>query len=103
MWDDYTVIVVTEDEVLKNSLNCLLQSVGISVAFYNRAQDYLIASDPIQHGCLLVDANLSEMSSLQFQTELMLLRKPVPVVVMLMAVIQRLQYDHSRQAPEIVL
>lgn len=81
MHNEPTVYIVDDDEALCSSLSWLLQSVGLKSVIYNRAQDYLNAFDSKQHGCILLDIRMPQMSGLQLQEKLVELKNPLPIII----------------------
>lgn len=64
------VYVVDDDQAMAESLSWIIQSVGLKVKTYIRAQDFLDEFDPHQHGCLLLDVRMPGMSGPELQTKL---------------------------------
>ncbi len=64
------VYVVDDDQAMVESLSWIIQSIGIKVKTFTRAQDFLDQYDPHQHGCLLLDVRMPGMSGPELQTRL---------------------------------
>jgi len=64
------VYVVDDDQAMVESLSWIIESVGLKVKTYVRAQDFLDEYDPIQHGCLLLDVRMPGMSGPELQLRL---------------------------------
>ena len=64
------VYVVDDDQAMAESLSWIIQSVGLKVKTYTRAQDFLDDFDPAQHGCLLLDVRMPGMSGPELQSRL---------------------------------
>lgn len=64
------VYVVDDDQAMVESLSWIIESVGLNVKTYIRAQDFLDEYDPIQHGCLLLDVRMPGMSGPELQLRL---------------------------------
>lgn len=64
------VYVVDDDQAMVESMSWIIQSVGLKVKTFTRAQDFLEAFDPTQHGCLLLDVRMPGMSGPELQTKL---------------------------------
>lgn len=64
------VYVVDDDQAMVESLSWIIQSIGIKVKTFTRAQDFLDQFDPHQHGCLLLDVRMPGMSGPELQTRL---------------------------------
>ncbi len=74
------VIVVDDDDAVRNSLRLLLKSVGLPTLTHASAQEYLDAWDPAQPGCLVLDVRMPGMSGLELQEELNRRGAIVPVI-----------------------
>jgi FixJ family two-component response regulator len=75
-----TVIVVDDDDAVRNSLRLLLKSAGINSEVAASAQDYLGRFDATQGGCLLLDVRMPGMSGLELQQELNMRGATIPVI-----------------------
>jgi FixJ family two-component response regulator len=64
------VYIIDDEAALRDSLKWLLESVGMRVQTYSRAQDFLAGYAPDQPGCLLLDIRMPEMSGLYLQRRL---------------------------------
>ncbi len=67
---DPIVHVVDDDQAMVESLSWIIESVGLKVKTYTRAQDFLVQFNPKQHGCLLLDIRMPGMSGPELQTKL---------------------------------
>ncbi len=65
-----TVFIVDDDEEVRNGLQLLLESIGLSVICYASAANYLEAFDASLPGCLVVDIRMPGMSGLDMQEKL---------------------------------
>lgn len=70
MHRDPIVFVVDDDQAMVESLSWIIQSVGLKVKTFTRAQDFLDTYDPEQPGCLLLDVRMPGMSGPELQTRL---------------------------------
>jgi FixJ family two-component response regulator len=70
MIKDPIVYVVDDDQAMVESLTWVIQSVGLRVQAYTRAQDFLDHFEPQQPGCLLVDVRMPGMSGPELQSKL---------------------------------
>jgi FixJ family two-component response regulator len=75
-----TVIVVDDDDAVRNSLRLLLKSAGINSEVAASAQEYLGRFDATQGGCLLLDVRMPGMSGLELQQELNMRGATIPVI-----------------------
>ena len=75
------VHVVDDDPHLLKSLRWLLESVGLTVATYASAQDFLGDFDPVQPGCVLLDVRMARMSGLELAQLLQSRNITIPVIL----------------------
>lgn len=64
------VYVVDDDQAMVESLSWIIESVGIKVKTFTRAQDFLDEYNPQQPGCLLLDVRMPGMSGPELQAKL---------------------------------
>lgn len=67
---DPIVYVVDDDQAMVESLLWIIESVGLKVKVYVRAQEFLDEYEPNQHGCLLLDVRMPGMSGPELQLRL---------------------------------
>lgn len=67
---DQIVFVVDDDLAMVESLSWVIESVGLKVRTYTRAQEFLDNYNPLQGGCLLLDVRMPGMSGPELQTKL---------------------------------
>ncbi len=65
-----TVFVVDDDPAVRDSIRWLMESVGLRVETFDRAQDFLDACDVERAGCLVLDVRMPGMSGLEAQSVL---------------------------------
>jgi len=75
-----TVYVVDDDEMFRKSLHWLLESVGLPVAAFATAAEFLDAYRAGDPGCLVLDIRMPGMSGLQLQDELAARGVRLPIV-----------------------
>lgn len=75
-----TVFIVDDDPSHRDSLQFLLESVGLEVRSFASAQDFLDAADPQMTGCLLLDVRMPGMSGLDLQSELVKAEIFLPII-----------------------
>jgi two-component system, LuxR family, response regulator FixJ len=80
MANDPIVHVVDDDQAMVESLSWVIESVGLKVKTYIRAQDFLDHYNPDQPGCLLLDVRMPGMSGPELQTKLNELGCTLPIV-----------------------
>lgn len=64
------VYVVDDDHAMVESLSWIIESVGLKVKTYTRANEFLENYNPAQHGCLLLDVRMPGMSGPELQSRL---------------------------------
>jgi FixJ family two-component response regulator len=65
-----TVVVVDDDEMIRNSLECMLCSIELAVLTFAGPHEILDRPLPDDPGCLILDMNLPEMSGLDLRRQL---------------------------------
>jgi FixJ family two-component response regulator len=68
--DSPLVLVVDDDEDVRNSLQELMESVGLDVACFASPRDLLSAGLPDRPGCLVLDVRMPGASGLDLQHQL---------------------------------
>ena len=76
-----TVFVVDDDPAMRNSLRWLIESVGLAVAAYATAEEFLERYEPSRPGCLVLDVRMPGMSGLDLQDALAQRRITIPTIV----------------------
>ena len=79
MADDPVVYVVDDDEGIRNSIESLIRSVGLSVQTFASAQEFL-GTKRKAAGCLVLDVRLPGLSGLDLQSELVRAEIHTPIV-----------------------
>lgn len=64
------VHVVDDEAALRDSMRLLLSSMGMDVACYATAQEFLSTPNTIQPGCVLLDLRMPSMNGLELQRAL---------------------------------
>ena len=82
MMPESTVFVVDDDEALRESLERLMESIGLPVETYSSAQSYLETFDPTRPGCLVLDIRMPGMSGLELQEKLAADHVNIPIIIM---------------------
>jgi two-component system, LuxR family, response regulator FixJ len=70
MTGESIVYVIDDDQAMVESLSWVIESVGLNVKTYTRAQDFLNEYDPQLPGCLLLDVRMPGMSGPELQSKL---------------------------------
>ena len=77
---DALVFVVEDDAPLRESLQDLMQSVGLRVAAFASAQEFLHSKRPEVPGCLVLDVRLPGLSGLELQQRLAEADIEIPII-----------------------
>lgn len=80
--DAAVVHVVEDDSSVRNALEELFASVGLSTRTYSAAGDFLNAKLAEEPGCIVIDIRLPDMNGLEFQMRLNQMGVQLPVVMM---------------------
>lgn len=80
MLKDPVVYVVDDDQAMVESLTWIIESVGLKAKAYTRAQEFLDAYDPLQHGCILLDVRMPGMSGPELQAKLNNMDATIPII-----------------------
>lgn len=78
--DKPIVFVIDDDRSIREALQGLLRSVGLTVQAFASTQDFLQSARPDAPGCLVLDIRLPGLSGLDFQRELAKSSNPLPII-----------------------
>ena len=78
--DTATVVIIDDDEAVREALEGLLDSVGLAVKSFTSVPHYLDHSPAIDVGCMVLDVRLPGRSGLDFHTELARSGNSLPVI-----------------------
>jgi RNA polymerase sigma factor (sigma-70 family) len=79
---EQTVFIVDDDEAVRDSIQELVESVGLQAEGYESAMAFMAAFRPQRPGCLVLDVRMAEMSGLVLQARLNELEARIPVIVL---------------------
>jgi FixJ family two-component response regulator len=79
--DEPVVVVIDDDDSVREALQGLFQSVGLRTECYGSVQDYLAIDRVGRAGCIVLDIRLPGMSGLEFQEILATDEIPASVVL----------------------
>lgn len=79
---EQTVFVVDDDAAVRDSIQELVESVGLQAEGYDSALAFLDAFKPQRPGCLVLDVRMAEMSGLVLQERLNELEARIPVIIL---------------------
>lgn len=74
------VVVVDDDESVREALPDLLREFGFTVEAFSSAEEFLTSGVAGRTSCLVLDIRMPGMSGLELQAELLRRRSAVPVV-----------------------
>ncbi len=75
-----TVFIVDDDDEVRDSLEDLVDSVGLKAEIFASAQEFLAAYDPLRAGCLVLDIRMPGMSGLELQEKLGERQAVLPII-----------------------
>jgi FixJ family two-component response regulator len=75
-----TVIVIDDDQAVRDSLAVLFQSVGLDSELFASVQEYLNGKCESRPGCMLLDVRLPGKSGLDFQSEILTASDRLPII-----------------------
>lgn len=76
-----TVFVVDDDQAMRQSLQWLIESVGMAVETYGSADDFMNNYYPGRAGCLLLDVRMPGMSGLELQQHFVDHEIRIPIII----------------------
>ncbi len=75
-----TILVIDDDDDLRDSLGCLLRSVGLNAKLFASVSDFLKSEPTEGPSCLVLDVRLPGQSGLEFQRDLAAAGRELPIV-----------------------
>lgn len=76
------VYVVDDDEAVRESIAAALEASGFEALAFDSADSFLVAFDPSDAGCVLLDVRMPGLDGLTLLERLATIRRGVPVVMM---------------------
>ncbi|MEE7493139.1 response regulator transcription factor [Methylobacterium oryzae] len=76
------VVIVEDDEGVREGLQDLLRSVGLDTLAYGATSELLAATLPDRPGCLILDVRLPGSSGLDLQSKLAAMGNRMPIIFM---------------------
>ena len=73
--------VVDDNDAFREALKLLFETVNIKTKAYASAKEFLSDFDAGQHGCLVLDIRMPEMSGLELQKSLQEMRCHLPIII----------------------
>lgn len=74
------VFVIDDDESIREALQSLIRSVGLSVATFASAQEFLHRKRPDVPACLILDVRMPGLSGLDLQRDLTEANIHIPII-----------------------
>jgi FixJ family two-component response regulator len=74
------VYIIDDDELIRDSIQGLLKSVGLRSEVFGSTRDFLGRKRPEVPSCLILDVKLPGVSGLDFQRELMAAGVGIPII-----------------------
>jgi two-component system, LuxR family, response regulator FixJ len=75
------IVVVDDDQSVREALENLMSSVGFEVELFASAEDFLDSDTPLQTDCAILDVRLPGISGLELQQRLTTNGQSIPVVI----------------------
>ncbi|MCC6870409.1 MAG: response regulator transcription factor [Burkholderiales bacterium] len=75
-----TVLIVDDDEAVRDSLSMVLRTAGRAVETYASAEEFIERGGPMRTGCLVLDVRMPGMSGIELQEYLAQRSVPLPIV-----------------------
>jgi FixJ family two-component response regulator len=75
-----TVYLVEDDDAVRDSLKLVLESVGLSVEDYARADDFLSVWSEDMAGCIVLDIRMPGMNGMELQRKLNTMHCTLPII-----------------------
>ena len=79
--EDATILVVDDDESVRDSLQLLLEAEGFKVRSYASAPAFLEAGKSVTRGCIILDVRMPEMDGLELLDHLKSQKNQLPVIM----------------------
>lgn len=79
--DKQTVFIIDDDVAVRDSIQELVESVGLCAQSYDSGQAFLDSFQPENSGCVVLDVRMAGMSGLLVQEELNELGTGIPIIV----------------------
>jgi FixJ family two-component response regulator len=74
------IAVVDDDEAIREAIQSLIRSVGLRVAVFASAEDFLRSAQLQAAACLIVDVRMPRMSGLELQRQLVTANCLMPII-----------------------
>jgi len=81
MHRESTVVLVDDDQSVRDALKWLIESVELHVDTYASAAEFIESFDPTTPGCIVLDVRMPGMSGLELQENLAAHKCGLPVII----------------------
>ena len=78
--DQPTVVVIDDDESVRESLRGLLETISVDVAVFRSVEAFLSATPPVLPSCIVLDVRLPGASGFELQKQLVAAAVNTPIV-----------------------
>jgi FixJ family two-component response regulator len=78
--DQPTVVVIDDDESVRDSLRGLLETISLDVALFRSVEAFLSANPPVLPSCIVLDVRLPGASGFELQKQLVSADVDTPIV-----------------------
>ncbi|HLS82434.1 MAG TPA: response regulator, partial [Steroidobacter sp.] len=75
------IYILDDDDGMRSALTVLMKTVGYDAAAFARPDEFLAKFDSSQHGCLVLDVRMPQMSGLEVQQHLNRTGSMIPVIL----------------------
>jgi FixJ family two-component response regulator len=79
---DATVLVVDDDDSVRDALRCMLEAAGYRVEAFASAEEFLHRYTEAGRGCLLLDVRMPGMNGLELQKHLIARHECLPIIML---------------------
>jgi len=76
-----TIYVIDDDDAVRQSLEFLLKAAGIPVRGFESAQAFLDVLSTVEHGCIVTDVRMPEITGIDLLKKVKQTRPELPVIV----------------------
>src|SRR3569832_757734 len=76
-----TIYVIDDDDAVRQSLEFLLKAAGIPVRGFESAQAVLDVLSTVEHGCIVTDVRMPEITGIDLLKKVKQTRPELPVIV----------------------
>mgnify|MGYP001186287507 CR=1 FL=1 len=74
------IVVVDDDESMREALQSLLKSIGMCTAIFASAEDFLSSDKLYESDCLILDVRMPGMNGWELQQKLVAENRGIPII-----------------------